>query len=261
MNDSHTHPTERFPIVREAPTGEPPGFSHPEWTRRFPWLVQGTTGRGDPRAPFDLGLFSDASSPAAVTGSWEALRSATGFRRVVHARQVHGPAVRFHRAGPPGLHLADPCDGHATAAPGVLLTVTVADCVPVFLVDPEHRAIALLHAGWRGAAAGVLERGIETLAERATSCASELWVHLGPAICGTCYEVGPEVFEALGLDVPAEPAPVDLRGALAGRAVALGVPAGNVSVSGLCTRCSGGSLFSHRGGDRARQAAYVGIAP
>jgi hypothetical protein len=89
----------------------------------------------------------------------------------------------------------------------------------------------------------------------------DLLVHFGPSICGACYEVGPEVFSALGLDAPPGPAPLDLRGALAARAVAAGVRATNVSVSGLCTRCSRDGLFSHRGGDRARQVAYLGIAP
>src|SRR5690606_18360795 len=101
-------------------------------------------------------------------------------------------------------------DGHATRAPGLLLAVSVADCVPVSLVDPERRAVALLHAGWRGAAAGILERGLEVLAERLLARPEDLHVHLGPAICGGCYEVGPEVHRALGLPEPPAPAPVDL---------------------------------------------------
>lgn len=245
----------------EAPTTAPPGFHRPDWRSRFPWLVQGTTSRGDLTNPFDLGLFSDASPALVVTKNWDALRSSTGFRRVVHAHQVHGSVVRFHRSGTPGLHLVGPCDGHATADPGVLLTVTVADCVPVFVVDPERRVVALLHAGWRGTAAGILERGLQTLRERVQSRASDLEVHLGPSICGACYEVGPRVFEALGLGVPDGPAPLDLRAALARRAVAAGVAPRNMSVSELCTRCSEGALFSHRAGDRGRQAAYLGIAP
>lgn len=250
-----------YTIEPEVPTTGPPGFTHAAWSERFPWLVQGTTGRGHPSAPFDLGLYSDASAPVTVMGNWDALRSWSRLRRIVHAHQVHGRTVRFHREGPPGLHLADPCDGHVTVDADVLLTVTLADCVPVFVVDPARRAVALLHAGWRGAAAGVLERGLETLRERARSVPGELLVHLGPAICGACYEVGPEVFAALGLEAPPDPAPIDLRSVLAARAVAAGVSAGNVSVSALCTRCSGEGLFSHRGGDRARQVAYLGIAP
>jgi hypothetical protein len=250
-----------FATVRELPTGGIPALSHPEWRRRFPWLVQGTTMRGDEEPPFDLGLFSDASPPSTVLEHWGVLRAHTGFGCAVHAHQVHESTVRFHRRGPPGLHIAEPCDGHATADPGLLLAVSTADCVPVFIVDPVRRAVALVHAGWRGAAAGVLERGVAVLRERTASRVEDLFVHLGPAICGDCYEVGPEVFEALGLDVPDGPTPLDLRGALARRAVVAGVRPGNVGISAHCTLCGGSGLFSHRGGDRARQVGYLGIAP
>lgn len=252
-------PDPAFRVVSESSTEGLPGFSHPEWHHRFPWLVQGTTARGDAGGPFDLGLFTDTGSPRSVLERWNVLRSLTGMDCVYHARQVHGARVRFHEGGPPGLHLADPCDGHATTGMGMLLTVSVADCVPVFVVDPIQRAVALLHAGWRGTAAGVLERGVGTLEERAASRPEDLSVHLGPAICGKCYEVGAEVFEALGLEDPGHPAPLDLREALARRAVAVGVKAGNVSVSGHCTLCGGGRLFSHRGGDGGRQVGYLGI--
>ncbi len=250
-----------FRVVREVPTEGIPGFSHPEWRRRFPWLVQGTTARGGTEAPFDLGLFTAASPACAVLERWESVRSFAGLGQVVLAHQVHGATVRYHRRGAAGLHIVEPCDGHATADSDVLLAVSLADCVPVSLVDPGRRAVALVHAGWRGAAAGVLERGVQVLAERAGSRPSDLLVHLGPAICGTCYEVGAEVFEALGLEDPGAPASLDLRDALARRAVAMGVRSDNVSVSGLCTRCGEGDLFSHRAGDGGRQVGYLGIAP
>lgn len=254
-------PAPAFRVVRELPTDGVPGFSHPGWLRRFPWLVQGTTARGDPDDPFDLGLFTETASSLSVLERWDVLRSFTGLFCVYHAHQVHGAAVRFHRRAPPGLHLADPCDGHAAVDAGVLLTVSVADCVPVFLVDPSRRAVALMHAGWRGTAAGVLERGVATLVERVASRPGDLLLHLGPAICGGCYEVGAEVFQALGLEDPGAPAPLDLRDALARRAVAVGVRAENVSVSAHCTLCGDGGLFSHRGGDRRRQVGYLGVRP
>ena len=83
-------------------------------------------------------------------------------------------------------------DGHVTDVPGTALAVTVADCTPVFVAHP--RAIALLHAGWRGTASQILRVGLEAML--ALGCpANECEVHLGPSICGNCYEVGPEVFE------------------------------------------------------------------
>ena len=257
-------------MVREVPVPEPPALVHPAWAERLPWLSQGTTVRGHGPESFDLGIFSDASPPRSVLGNWERLRTGTGFPRVVHAHQIHGATVRVHDAGPPGLHLAEACDGHATAVPGTLLAVTVADCVPVSVVDPERRAVALLHAGWRGVAAGILERGLAVLGECAGSTASDVLVHLGPAICGGCYQVGSEVFRALGLPEPAAPAPVnlraapapvDLRAALAHRAVAAGVRSESISVSAHCTLCGGPGLLSHRGGDRGRQVGFLGLRP
>lgn len=246
--------------MREIPSDALPAVTHPGWSEAFPWLAQGTTGRGETEAPFDLGLFSDASPARDVVANWDALRVGAGCPRVVHARQIHGGTVRLHGPGDPGLQVAEPCDGHATSSAGVLLAVTTADCVPVSVVDPERRAVALLHAGWRGAAAGVLERGVRVLVDDVGSAPSALHVHLGPAICGRCYEVGPEVFEALDLPVPVGAEPLDLRAALAERAETAGVAARRITISEHCTRCGEG-FFSHRGGDRQRQVGYLGVRP
>ena len=258
MNDSLATSTPLGRLVTETATHDPPGFTHPEWRARFPWLIQGTTGRGSPAEPFDLGIYSVASAAADVMDSWEQLRLATGLPAVVHARQVHGAEVRVHTLGPAGLHLTRACDGHATVDVGVLLAVTTADCVPVSIVDPVKGAVALLHAGWRGTAFGIVERGIETLAA-ASSTRADLHVHLGPAICGECYEVGPEVFEALGLPAPTGPEPVDLREVMARRVRDAGVPPEQITRSTLCTQCDGGLLFSHRAGDGGRQVGYLGM--
>lgn len=252
--------------VREQPADGPPALVHPGWREAFPWLMQGTTYRGAAEpdggfgAPFDLGLFSDASPALAVATRWEALRAATGMARAVLGHQVHGACVRLAGPGAPGLHVTEPCDGHVTREAGVLLAVTVADCVPLSIVEPELRAVAMLHAGWRGVAAGILESGLGLLADRLAVRPDRLHVHLGPAICGDCYEVGPEVPEALG-----EPSgsagrtTVDLRAALARRAEAAGVRPDRITLSEHCTRCGEGPLFSHRGGDRERQVGYLGI--
>jgi purine-nucleoside/S-methyl-5'-thioadenosine phosphorylase / adenosine deaminase len=246
--------------VSETRTEVPPGVTHPEWAERFPWLIQGTTGRGDPEEPFDLRLM-DGRPPedTEVLERWQLLWEAIDVGGVLYAKQIHGALVRFHRKAAEGIELAGECDGHATATPGAVLAVSVADCVPVFVVDNEHRAVAVLHAGWRGAAAGVLESGLGTLRGHAGSRIENLYVHLGPAICGDCYEVGPEVFEALELPSPERPEPVDLRAVLAGRAVAAGVRPGRLTVSAHCTLCGEGRFFSHRGGDAGRQLAYIGI--
>jgi copper oxidase (laccase) domain-containing protein len=114
--------------------------------------------------------------------------------------------------------------------------------------------VALLHSGWRGTAAGILDRALDAFQARGRSLA-ELVVHMGPAICGRCYEVSPDVYARLtGRDAGA-PATVDLRALLADRARSRG--ATQVSVSGYCTRCDNDRLFSHRAGDSGRQLGVI----
>ena len=209
----------------------------------------------------DFGLFTGAPAGAAMQ-RWELLAEGTGCGSVVHARQVHGCEIALHGATPPGLLLVPPCDGHATRQPGTLLAVSVADCVPIFVVAPRVRAVMLLHAGWRGVASGILEAGLAMLESRLGAHAPDTHIHMGPAICGRCYEVGGEVHEALGLPRPAFPAlPVDLRRVLADRALASGADPAHVTISTFCTRCADTPFFSHRGGDAGRQIAVLGITP
>jgi YfiH family protein len=237
--------------------GDLPLYVHPDWAHEWPWLVQGTTGRDGVDGPYDLGWFG--GEPVGRTQArWQALREAAGLPVAVHARQVHGAAVARAEPGEAGLRLLDGVDGHWTDRPGVALTVSVADCVPVALVDPRRRAIALLHAGWRGTAAGILDTGLRALAAGTGSLPRDVWMHLGPAICGACYNVGPEVHAALGLSVPATPGPVDLRTALADRATAAGLSRDRITVSAHCTRCGGG-FFSHRAGHAGRQVGLLGM--
>lgn len=249
--------------VRELPVERPPALVHPGWRDAFPWLLQGTTVRGPGEAPFDLGLFSGGSPREAVRRRWSDLVASLEMDMAVHSPQPHGSVVgdpgrpSLHRAAP--LALVEARDGHLTAEPGVLLAVTVADCVPVFVVDPVRKAVAMVHAGWRGAAAGILEEGLAAMRSTFGTSAEDVHLHLGPAICGDCYEVGPEVFRAFGLRPPPGPAPIDVREILAGRAVVAGVDPGRLTVSEHCTRCTDSGLFSHRGGDAFRQVGYLGI--
>ncbi|HEX6588028.1 MAG TPA: polyphenol oxidase family protein [Longimicrobiales bacterium] len=230
-----------------------------EFTDRMPWLVAGTTGAGDGTDDgFDLGLFG--SNPVGESiARWRAVLRVTGMRGAAHSRQAHETRIQLHAAAHEGLLVSDGFDGHMTRAAGLLLTVSIADCVPVFLVDENARAIALLHAGWRGVAGGMLEHGIDALRAHAGSRPERLRVHAGPSICGECYEVGPEVHEALGLPRPSRNTPVDLRGVLARRAVARGVEPDRMTVSAHCTRCGPRRFFSHRGGERGRQMGVLGL--
>jgi copper oxidase (laccase) domain-containing protein len=240
--------------LRPAPNG-PEILVHSEWSTAWPGLIQGTTTRDRD--------FALAAGDA--TARWSELTRVLGCRAAVHARQPHGVAVGVRAGVGPGFHVVADADGHLTRTRGILLGVTTADCVPITLFAPGTEfsmpAVAIIHAGWRGAAGGVLERGLERLTSAFAVRPSALHVHLGPSICGDCYEVGPEVHEALGLERPAAAGPVDLAGVLAGRAVRGGVDPDRISRSGWCTRCTGAELLhSHRGGDAARQISFVAIA-
>lgn len=233
------------------------------WTESYPGLVAGVTGvgRGAGGEPADFGL-ATAPSPWALFRRLESLGEQLGFPGVAVGRQVHGNAVTCLEPTPEGgLRVPGATDGLLTSGRGLLLVVTAADCVPVYLLDPERGALALLHAGWRGTAAGVLRSGLRAMAARFGSEPAGLRLHLGPAICGTCYEVGPEVLEALGREAPRDrPGHVDLREELTRRAEEGGVPRGRITTSGWCTRCDADHFHSHRGkGDAAgRMAAFVG---
>ncbi|MGQ0813616.1 MAG: polyphenol oxidase family protein [Gemmatimonadota bacterium] len=233
--------------VTEERRGDVPLFVHPEWQRTFPWLVQGTTGR-------EAGNFASfgEQSAEALHAQWRNLRRATAMRTSILGRQVHGAHVLEHGPQSPGLLLADDSDGHTTAAAGVLLAVSVADCVPVFVVAAERRRVAVLHAGWRGTAAGIVRNCIEIMG-------SEVHVHFGPGICGECYEVGAEVHAALELPRPDRNTPVDLRAVLAGQCRELGIPERNMTTSSFCTRCGDPPFYSHRAGQPERQAGVIGV--
>src|SRR6185369_17260158 len=109
----------------------------------------------------------------------------------------------------------------------------VADCVPVFLAHPSGAAAAL-HSGWRGTARRITAKAIERFGLHGLRPA-DLRLHCGPAICGRCYEVSPDVYAQLTGREVASPTTVDLRALIAEDARALGVR--SISVSAFCTRC------------------------
>ncbi len=242
--------------LAEAPAGRPvPCLEIDDWRETY-GVIAGITTR---EQGFDLGLFGPGRGPV-VGANWKRFEAALrpGFARVRLGRQVHGTTIRDHSPGDPGLEVSDGVDGHLTSSAGTLLAVSVADCVPVYLVHPPSGAIGLLHAGWRGIAAGILEVGLAGLIEPSSGHASDIVMHCGVSICGSCYEVGPEVIHQL-LGRPAETrATVDLRAILAERAGHIGVR--NVTVSPWCSAHDHNQFFSHRAsaGIDGRMLAYIG---
>lgn len=245
-------------LVIEGPVGDVavPRLELDEWADRYGFVAGITTRHGG----FSLGLWSGEATGAVMT-RWRAFRKAfePRFPTLVLGHQVHGTDVRWHEALPAGWLMLEGVDGHATAQPGVLLTITVADCIPVYLAAPGRGAIALLHAGWRGVAGGVLEQGVEILAAGSGTARRDIVMHCGIGICGNCYEVGYEVAEQLnGRPGAAGQSFVDLRSILASRAENLGIR--EVTISTFCTAHHQDRFFSHRasGGSDGRMVAYLG---
>ncbi len=193
-----------------------------------------------------------------VIARWDRLRDdlSTSGPRLATARQVHGDRIIEHRTSWEGWLRGGEADGHFALDRGTGMAVSIADCVPVFLAHPSG-AVALLHSGWRGTAARIVERSLDVFEGRGMP-ASELTMHLGPAICGNCYEVSSDVFERLtGRSVDRATA-VDLRSLIADHARQRGVR--RISVSESCTRCNNDRFYSHRAGDSGRQLGVL-IAP
>ena len=205
----------------------------------------------------DAGSFSLVSGEpvAEVMGRWTALQDdlVDTARRVVSIRQVHGTRVMVHTGGWQGWLRSEEADGHIATEKGTALTVGIADCVPVFIAHPSG-VIALLHSGWRGTAAGITGEAIASLARNGLP-PDELAIHLGPAICGRCYEVSADVREQLTGQPVTRPGHVDLRSLIAEAATETGVQ--KITVSSSCTRCDNDRFFSHRAGDAGRQIAVM----
>ena len=205
----------------------------------------------------DAGSFSLSGTDPVneVMGRWTAVQHelSSVAPRLVSIRQVHGDRILVHTGGWEGWLRAGEADGHIASERGIALAVGVADCVPVFVA---HRAgvVALLHSGWRGTAARIVSKAIDMF-ERYEFPASELAIHLGPAICGRCYEVSAEVREQLTGHPTTRPGNVDLRSLIAEQASAAGVR--RLTVSSSCTRCDNDRFFSHRAGDAGRQIAVI----
>lgn len=196
------------------------------------------------------------------------LREQLSVERLVRGYQVHGAVVgRVHRPGSPaddnGLSHDDAADsqpefradGHAVAAPRIAAMVLVADCVPVVLA--ARGAVAALHAGWRGLAAGVLDQGMRAL--RDVGGKGPVTAVVGPCAGACCYEVGAEVHAALGRAAPTRHRRIDLRAVARRRLIDAG--AAKVDDVRACTICDERFFSYRREGTRAgRQAALAWLA-
>jgi len=209
-----------------------------------------------PFASLNLGRLTDDDG-ANVDANRERLAAAVGLprERFLYGRQVHGASVR-RAAEPPGVERpAVEEDGQATALDDAAALVFVADCLPVMLVARE--AVAALHCGWRGLAAGIVAEGVAALHELGAD--GEIAAALGPSARKCCYEVSEEV-QAEFAGIPGARAGahnLDLPAIARHQLAEAGVE--TVHDTGLCTMCWLGLFFSHRRdkGVTGRQAGVV----
>ncbi len=155
-------------------------------------------------------------------------------------------------------------DGMVTNVPGICLVTFYADCVPLFFVDPEHRAIGLSHSGWRGTVGRMGKVTLELMKERYGTDPAQVYAAVGPSICQDCYEVSEDVIgriketfdEALWQELFYEKEngkyQLDLWKANKTVMTEAGVREERIAVTNVCTHCNPEILFSHRSAGTAR---------
>lgn len=216
-----------------------------------------STGR---YASFNLSALV-GDDPAAVAANRARVARELGVP-AVFLQQVHGTRVATITAVPePGDPDIAATDAAVTAVPGVALAVLAADCVPVLLADPQAGVVGVAHAGRVGAAAGVVPATVAAMTALGAR-PEALEVLLGPAVCGSCYEVPAAMRAEVDAALPGSAVVtrtgtpgLDLRAGLYHQLTALGVA--KIGADPRCTLESK-DLYSHRGeGPTGRQAAFT----
>jgi YfiH family protein len=267
---------------------------------QIPWLVHGFSTRPGGVSELDgqnvLNLsFTDWDRRENVVENRKRFVSAiapaeaTRGMELVALKQIHSDVICAFDGLP-----AEVCKGDAsiTDEAGLLLGVQTADCVPILLVDPKKRAVAAVHAGWRGTLARILAKTIGQMRMRFGSKPADLLAAIGPSIGGCCYEVGTEVaiqftsqfanaadyFDELrtgdepnplqwlnmmppGHQPPPKNVLLDLRKANRAQLLGAGLREANIFVSDQCTVCRRDLLFSYRkeGAGTGRMLSAIGV--
>lgn len=263
---------------------------------RLPWLVHGFSTRPGGASTLEeqsiLNLsFMEWDSKENVLENRRRLQAALGAKdaQLVALKQIHSAAIHPFAAVP-----STPCAGDAslTKEPGLLLGTQTADCVPVLLVDVRKRAVAAIHAGWRGTLARIAQKAVGRMQYEYGCKPADLLAAIGPSIGPCCYEVAAEFVtkftsqfadaqeyfdEARTGDEPNplqwmnmrppghQPPPknvhLDLWKANRSQLLAAGLKAKNIYSSGLCTACRTDLFFSYRkeGAVSGRMLSVVGV--
>ena len=246
-------------------------------------VVHGVSARlgGVSSAPYDsLNLGVHVQDDAANV--WENRRrflQALGlnWQMLVTPEQVHGCHVaRVGKAAAGrGARVYGECipqtDALITDEPGVPLLLCFADCTPIFFVDPEHHAVGIAHAGWKGTVARIAQATVLMLEQEFDTDPTDLLVGIGPAIGPCCFEVGEDVAERFRQAFPGHEREiiseqagrirVNLWQANTQALLDAGVPSANIDRADTCTSCQHKWYFSYRadGGRTGRLAAVIAL--
>lgn len=228
-------------------------------------------------ATLNLGL-SVPDDPASVLANRCAFAEAIGVdpNRIVVPAQVHSANVRLVTEADAGSGAVDhstaipETDALITNTPNLPLTLHFADCGCVFLLDPEHRAIGVVHAGWRGTALKIVSATVEAMSREFGTDPAALQAAIGPSICRHCYDVGEDVAREMFAAFPHDDRVlsqfsntkwrVDIKTANAILLREAGVPDANIAISTECTSCNRTDFFSYRrDGPTGRMGGYLEV--
>lgn len=221
--------------------------------------------------------FTRGDDETAVLENYRRVAQALGtsIDHIVTSDQTHTTNVRPVGKEDLGKGITRPrdykdVDGMITDQPGVLLATFYADCVPLYFVDPVHKAIGLSHSGWRGTVGRMGQATVEAMERSFGSQPKDLLCAIGPSICQDCYEVSRDVAEAFIFAFPTHEKEILQAGALGKYQLDLwktneivlteaGVLKEHIDLAGLCTCCNSSLLFSHRAskGKRGNLGAFL----
>ena len=223
--------------------------------------------------------FTRGDDEAAVRENYRRIAAALGTdaKQFVCSDQTHTTNVRRVTKADAGKGVVIPkdytdVDGLITNEPGIVLSTFYADCVPLYFVDPVHRAIGLSHSGWRGTVNKMGQVTIEAMKREFGSRAADLYCAIGPSICQDCYEISRDVAEEFMKAFPEhvndillqkseEKFQLDLWKANEIVMLESGILPEHLAVTNICTCCNPTELFSHRAskGKRGNLAAFLMI--
>lgn len=224
--------------------------------------------------------FARGDDEEAVRENYRRISRAIGFlpEDIVTSDQTHTANVRVVTEKDRGDGITKPrsykdVDGMITDVPGLVLATFYADCVPLFFVDPIHKAVGLSHSGWRGTVGKIGAVTVEKMEKTYGSRREEIYSAIGPSICQKCYEVSEDVIEEFRKAFPSKDwdslfykkengkYQLDLWEANRKIMVDAGIREDHISMPNLCTCHNPEFLFSHRAskGKRGNLAAFLGI--